>query len=363
MAAYKVALLLFIAALPWLPFGAFNTGSYAANFHWPPDAAPSWASRFQTWDAQHFLYLSRYGYEPRALSNNFYPLWPWLIRAGGFIFGGHVLTAALLLSNLFSLAAVVLLYSFLKEARDKKIALAAVLFLLAYPGAFFYSLPYSESIFFLLAMILFWGLSRDRPWLAGLCAFLLPLARPQGILIAVPYWYWLRRKKRLGFPDLAYWLCPLLGGAAYLLFMYHATGDALEGFKAYSDIFPGSRSVARLWDLPGFVEAFVHVTAWHDVSGSLMERLWFALYAACLPALWKRDRLLFWYALPMGLIPAMTLTFVSYTRHLLLVFPVFVVLAEFFNKRSAPLRWSVLSAAWVLQLILLALHANNYWVA
>ncbi len=363
LAAYKLGLLLFIAVLPWLPFGPFNAGSFAANFHWPPGAAPSWSALFKTWDAQHFLYLSRYGYQPRGLSNNFYPLWPWLIRAGTFLCAGRALAAGLVLSNLFSLAAIVLFYGYIREARDEKTAAYAVLCLLAYPGAFFLSLPYSESVFFLLVMTFFWGLRRERPGLAGLCAFLLPLSRPQGILVAVPFWYWLCSRKRTKLPDLGFWLCPLAGAAVYLLFMQYAAGDAFEGFKAYNDLFPGARSVARLWDLPGFIAAFFNVTAWHGTSGSLMERLWFVLFAGCLPALWKRDRLLFLYALPMGLVPAVTLSFISYTRHLLLVFPVFIVLAEHLNRRGNALRWTLLSAAWILQIILLTMHANNYWVA
>ncbi len=357
IAAWKIVCLAFVASLSRL-WPSFNLGNYAANFHWPPDAAPSFKSLFATWDAQHFLYLSREGYQPGALSNNFFPLWPWLIQAAG---GG--LAASLLLSNFLSLIALLLFYAHTRETKNELLARHSLLLLLAYPGAFFLCLPFSESLFLLLVMLLFVGLAKNKISLYAPAAFLLPLCRPQGILVAVPYWYGLWRQDKKRFEHIPLWLLPLAGGAAYLFFMLHATGDAFDGLKTYRDIFPQNPSLMKMLDPVGFAKTLFEVTAWHDVRGSLLDRLWFVLFACCLPPLWKRDRLLFFYALPMGLVPAASLGFVSYTRHLLLVFPVFIVLAEFFEQKPPALRWAVLSALAAFQLYLLARHANNFWVA
>ncbi|MBI3553625.1 MAG: hypothetical protein HY077_14100 [Elusimicrobia bacterium] len=362
LAACKLGALAFVAALPWLWPGSFNFGNFQANFHWPLDAAPSFASLFRTWDAQHFLYLSQNGYQPGALSNNFYPLWPLLILAGALPFGSHLISG-LVLSNVLSLAALILFFIFVKEARDEKTAVWSLFLLLAYPGAFFLCLPFSESLFFLLVMLVFFGFLRGQFGLSAVAAFFLPLARPQGILVAPAYWFCLWKRDKVKLADLSLWLSPLAGVAAYLLFMLHATGDAFEGFKAYRDIFPDSPSALRLLDPVGFAATFFHVTAWHGTSGSLMERLLFVMFLCCLPALWKRDRLLFLYALPMGLVPAISLSLVSYTRHLLLVFPAFIAVAGFLERFPPSLRWAVLSGSAVFQLYLLARHANNFWVA
>jgi hypothetical protein len=361
LAAYKALLLAFVGALPWLWPGAFNLATYQANVHWPADAPPSWSTLYATWDSLHFLHLSREGYQPGAPWNNFYPLWPALIRLGAAAVASPLISA-LILSNLFSLAAAALLFLYIKDMRNETLARHSVLLLLAYPGAFFLCLPFSESLFMLLAAALFLSLSRRRWGWAAACAFLLPLARPQGVLVAGAYWYALGKSRKTSIPDLSLWLAPVAGELAYFAFMLYAVGDAFAGVKLYHQIFPGSPALSELWNLKHFFAAFFQVTCWHGIRGSLMDRLWFALYLSCLPALWRHHRGLFWYALPMGLVPAMTLSFVSYTRHLLLVFPVFIVAADWLEKRPL-LRWSVLAASFALQLILLARHANNYWVA
>jgi hypothetical protein len=285
------------------------------------------------------------------------------MRAGAILCGGRHLVSGLLLSNLFSLAALVLLHAYIKEARGARTADSFLLFLLAYPGAFFLGLPFSESLFLLLVAVLFVCLAREHTAGAAAAAFLLPLCRPQGIFAAIPLWIYLWNRRHRRAEDWAAAIAPLAGVAAYFAVMLGGAGDALEGFKTYRDLFPEAPGPLQLLDLGRFARAFAGVTAWHDIFGSAMDRAWFLLFLACLPALWKRDRLLFAYALPMGLVPAMTLSFVSYTRHLLLVFPVFLVLAEFFQNRPPVLRRAVLAAAWAFQLFLLARHANNYWVA
>ena len=41
----------------------FQVANYRNNFHWPPGEAPTLASAFMTWDAQHYLYLSQHAYQ------------------------------------------------------------------------------------------------------------------------------------------------------------------------------------------------------------------------------------------------------------------------------------------------------------
>ncbi len=71
------------------------------------------------------------------------------------------------------------------------------------------------------------------------------------------------------------------------------------------------------------------------------------------------DGTLFTYAAVMGLVPALTGTFMAYSRYLLLVFPVFIALAAHFGRRS----WMLLVPMVLLQVVLLVFHALNYWVA
>lgn len=363
LAAYKLFLLAFVGALPWLWRGAFNLSNFSANFHWPPDAVPSWSTLFATWDSQHYLYLAEKGYVPGAVSNSFYPLWPCLLRVLAPLFLGSLLACGLALSNLLSLQGLRDFYLYIKEGRDEAAARGALLFLLAYPGAFFFGLPYSESLYLALAAALLLNLRRERFGLAAVFMFLLPISRAQGVFAALPYWYALRRAGRRRWEDAGYWVAPLLGVCADLGFMLYSTGDAFERFRVYRDVYHQTASLSRVLDLPALARDFFHLVSWSDIAGSPLDRLWLVLLLACLPALWKKDRLLFVYTLPIGLFPIVTVGYVSYTRYFLAVFPVFLVVADFFAGRPRVWRWAALAASWALQLALLARHANNYWVA
>jgi hypothetical protein len=365
--AYKLCVLLLADASVHMLKGMFSATNYSQNFHWPDNEGFSVANIYKTWDAQHYLQIAAEGYRPGSLSNNFYPLWPMLIRAASPLFGGDGLAAALVLSNLFSLGGVLLFYALVVERRGEATADAAVLLLLAFPGAIFFSLPYSESLFFLLAAALFFFLQRGKHGAAALEAFLLPLARPQGALVALAFWYGLVDARRRGGTwrpwDRAYALAPAAGVAAYLLFMRAATGDAFAGFSAYREHYAGAPSLAKLLDVAGFARSFMNAASVHGYADSLIDRSWFVLWAASLIPLWRKDRLLFAYALPMGLVPAMTLSFVGYTRQFLLVFPMFALWGELLSGSER--KWflyACLGALTSLQAVFLFMHINNYWV-
>jgi hypothetical protein len=365
--AYKLCVLLLADASVHMLKGMFSATNYNQNFHWPANAEISLANIYKTWDAQHYLQIAAEGYRSGSMSNNFYPLWPMLIRAVSPLFGGDGLVCALVLSNLFSLGGVVLFYSLVVERRDEATADAAVLLLLAFPGALFFSFPYSESLFFLLAAALFYFLQRGKHGAAAAAAFLLPLSRPQGALAALAFWYALadaRRRSGTWRPwDRVYALAPAAGVAAYLLFMRAATGDALAGFSAYREHYAGAPSLMKLLDVAGFLRSFANAASVHGYADSAIDRSWFVLWAASLIPLWRKDRLLFAYALPMGLVPAMTLGFVGYTRQFVLVFPMFALWGGLLSGSGR--KWFLavcLGALTSLQAIFLFMHINNYWV-
>lgn len=136
---------------------------YAVNARWPREGDPIFASHFATWDAAHYLYLSEVGYQRHVPSCAFYPLWPLLVRWAAPLAGGSHLIAGLVLSNLFSLAAWVLLYERVRRRWGKSVASWALVFLISFPGSLFFQFHYTESLFFLLVMLLWWGLE-ERRW-------------------------------------------------------------------------------------------------------------------------------------------------------------------------------------------------------
>lgn len=364
--AYKAWTFALVYASVHMLSGVFNATNYSGNFHWPEDAPITLWSVFKTWDAQHYLQLAQEGYRAGSASNQFYPLWPMAMRAGAFLLGGDYLFSGLILSNLFSWLGAVLFYVEAEKRYGEKTADAALLLLLAYPGALFLQFAFTESLFLLLAVLLLRFLREERPGATALAAFLLPLTRPQGILIAPAVWYgvWKAREGRgLRGSDFLAAAAPLAGFAAYLAFMRATTGDALAGFHAYAAMVVQPPTVGKLFDVAGFVREFVHVTAIHGYTGSLIDRVWFVVWAASLWPLWRRDKVLFAYAVPLGLVPAMSLGMVSYTRHFLLVLPVFFLggIALAGEERKWVLR-PLLAVLFSLQIAFLIQHVNDYWV-
>ena len=399
-----------VAFLGWklLPFAV---GNYQVNFVDPAQAGNSLATLFSTWDGQHFLYLSQSGYRAGILSDNQFPLYPALIHLVAPIFGGSAL-AALVVSNTASLIGFCLLFDLVQLLYDRALAWRTVLLYLVFPTAFFFTLVYSEAVFFLLAMLFFYFLYRGRLGWAALPAALLPLARAPGFLIVIPFAsYYLVEVAGLGRPLLgvarpqrqataatappgsrsvggppsdrlpgwlgefkprALWsprtllvLSPLLGVSAYLGFMYLATGNPFEMARAAASNVSGfsptlwlhpAQLVHQLTDQPLQI---------HGFTNSLLDRAFFLAFAALLIPLFRKVHIsLALYALAMGAISVVGGSFVSYMRYVLLAFPVFIALALLLRGRRAGVLWLPLLYLFaMLQSLFLVMQALNYWVA
>lgn len=146
---------------------------------------------YATWDAEHYLYLAEFGYDKDVRSCAFFPLWPLAIRGGAILTGGSYVVAGVVLANLFSVAGGCLFYRILWRRYGSEVAWWGLCFLMLFPGSAFYQFIYSESLFFLLAMVLWRGMEGRRYGAAVLAAFLLPLARGVGVFCVVPIiWHW-----------------------------------------------------------------------------------------------------------------------------------------------------------------------------
>jgi len=367
LAACKILAALFVVYSTSLLPPLFDRTAYEGNFHWPADGALSLASYFQTWDAQHYLFLSRFGYLPGAESNRFFPLWPWLIRAGAYLVRDHLI-AALLLANALSLAGLLLFHAWCARKRGEAAADASLLLLLAYPGALFFGFPYSESLFFFLAAAFLLALDLKRWRWVVLTGFLLPLTRAVGAAVIAPILYqiWTARRKNGSVPS-ALWAClaaPALGLALYLFFMRFAVGDAFYYLGSWSSQnLIGGASLGKLLDVPGFVRAFLGAGSFHAPLDSFVDRFFFAAFVLACVRLWKTDKTAFAFALPMGLIPAMSVSFWGYTRYLVAAIPVFLAAGDWFSAKEERKGWLWLTAAglWAVQIVFVFRHINNYW--
>ena len=155
------------------------------------------------WDAGWYLDIAVNGYRwhgvPYKQQNiAFFPAFPMAMRAAGALLGGWrpgirpVERAPLVLYGgwLVALAAfwyaLVYLYRWALVRAGPAVATATVTLLAAYPFAVFYSAPYTEGVYLLAAVAVFYHFEREEWWRAAGWGVLIGLVRPNGALIAIP---------------------------------------------------------------------------------------------------------------------------------------------------------------------------------
>lgn len=221
-------------------------GAYHRNPFWPDHPLfPLFAWDFGWYDG---IALHGYAPEPEALRRYaFFPLWPWLLRASGRIpdweFAGALTLAASGLA-FFGLAAS------RPERSRRRVALA----LACWPGSCALLLAYPDALALAAGA---WAAAlalRGRPLAAGLVGAVAALARPSGVLIALPL-AWLARGK--GPRACLGAAAPLAAAAGVEAFFWERTGAATTFFDAQK--LWGRKGPARFGD-------------WLDHLGGLLER-------------------------------------------------------------------------------------------
>lgn len=368
---YKLAFFAGIWGMVRLIPDEFSVASFHVRSVGALAPSPGLWRYFETWDAHHYLHLARYGYGDQPMSLAFYPLWPLLVRLAAPLFGGNFTLAALILSNAFSIAALVMLHRLVARRFDENIAGKTLILMLAFPGAIFLCLPYTESLFLLLCVSLLWLLERAQTsYLASgptpnsrlitgvvACAAGAAFARPNGLFLIIPLacFAWQQRQN-------AVWrwvmFAPITGIVGYFVTMYAATGDVTAGLKA-QQLFAAQPTVFKLFDVPNFLRVFFDTDPEH---GFMHDRILFVLFCATLFPLWKRDKLWFCFALAMGMTTAFGASLTSFTRYLSMIFPCFVIGAIGLDQiRSRFIFPLLLTVFYFLQTYFLLLHINYYW--
>ncbi|HZR20555.1 MAG TPA: hypothetical protein VFE51_24955 [Verrucomicrobiae bacterium] len=325
---YKCLVICFIALL-------MSTDLVALiQFNAEPENSHRW-HRWAAWDGGDYLRLSSDGYSTGSAVCAFYPLWPASIRCVSTLIPHRNLIVGVILANAFSIVALCFLYKLAADKWGASIGRDSTILLMAFPGALFFSIPYTESLFLLLVLGLFLALSNWRVLWIVIIGCLLPLTRAIGIFIVLPLLWYLYEERKL----LTHWwilLSPLLGYVTYFALMYAWTGNCFEGFMAQR-FYPNAPSLRNMMDIHGFLNAFANIRTVDGMLDGALDRVFFILWLVLLPVIYRMNRTWFWYALPAGLVPALSSWFISYRRYLIVCFPVFVALAHVLEKKTN--RW------------------------
>jgi len=211
-----------------------------------------WLAPWTLFDSIHYLGIAQSGYTPFRAA--FFPFYPLLMRTlcGGSTNPNNLALAGVVISNLAFGGALWLLYLLTRDEWGEAVARRAVWIEAFFPMVAFSAAVYTESLFLLLSLGLFW-FARRKAWvLCALCGVLAGLTRNSGPFLCVALlldrptnWPAFDGKPnaRDGWQRLVCALCPLLSLGA-VQFWIRAHLGASQGFLA------SQKQYGRVLDFP-----------------------------------------------------------------------------------------------------------------
>lgn len=208
-----------------------------------PFEAAKFAETFAAWDSGWYFDIAQRGYYWSSSGQSsiaFFPLYPMLMRALAWPFGGGdralwIAGSALSYSCLFLGLAVLHRLTARTFDGDRETARRTLLYIAVFPFAYFFTQVYTESLFLLTSVSAVAAAVASRWGWAGLFGALAALTRPNGILIAVPLGLLALagrpRPAELIRRAAALALVPL-GFGAFCFFAFRLTGDPLGWLRA-----------------------------------------------------------------------------------------------------------------------------------
>jgi hypothetical protein len=298
------------------------------------------------WDAGWFERIARDGYDAEDASAAFFPGYPLAIRGVALALPLSDTDAALLVSNLSFLAALVVLFALTAYEYSEWTARHAVLLLACFPASFFFLSPYSESLFLLSSLLTFWWARRGRWGRAAIGGFVAAATRSVGVLLvpALLLEAWSSDRHDRSPRAVAASIAPLLAPALYAGYWLVHANDALRPFHAQDS---WSRTLA-------FPLITLGNALWLGISGITDARgvYWtvdLVLTAAVLVALALRWRtipkpyLVYTFASLILILsyPLPARPLLSVPRFIAVLFPVFWAMSALFTGRRFPIALGV----------------------
>jgi hypothetical protein len=358
-----------------LPFDSPNALSNTNNMFTPNQP---FINAWTLWDGYWYLNIARDGYLyiPQEISNtSFYPLYSILTRVVQGVVGDWS-WAALIVSNLALLGALILLYHLmLHETQGNRLAAArAVQYLAFFPTAYFLFAAYTESLFLLFTVGTFYAARTQRWTWAIVCAMCAAVTRVVGVALVVvlvlEVWRMIRRDDGAWAVRLAR-VWPLALACAFvplMMFSFFAYNQQMYGnFFLYLDsqafwerelgapFALAWRHVVWLWHTGLFAHDTDYMTllnlaavSFGMVGAAWAGRRWGLSYAA--------------YGLLVLAIPFST-HLLSLVRYVLVCFPAFMALALWTEARPAWDRVVMIGFVALLGILSTAIVFYHYLVA
>ncbi|HEX6686817.1 MAG TPA: mannosyltransferase family protein [Candidatus Limnocylindrales bacterium] len=287
LAAYAIT-----TAVAWIPFDGLEGKGGG-----PPATIQELLAVWHRWDTVWYVIIADSGYEYDERATAFFPLYPMLIRYANPLVPGGTFEAALAVSVLACLAALVLVHRLTAEMLGPAHAQRATFYLLAFPTGFYLVAAYNESLFIALSVASLYFMRRGRWWYAGMFAGLAGATRMAGVMLALAFIYeYLRQRgwRGIKLDALGLALVPT-GLAAYLFYCYRVFGDALHFLESQKAWFrygfqPPWTTVIEVVELIGNTGPFSAPTTTRNIINLTVALTVLLLLVAALVGPWKLGR-------------------------------------------------------------------------
>jgi Gpi18-like mannosyltransferase len=184
------------------------------------------------WDTGHYVSIALNGYNPDTENPGFFPLYSMLMATLEPVLPGGMLSAGLIIAWIACVAALTLIYRLTDDLLDARSAERTVVFLMAFPFAFYLCAAYNTSLFIALSAASLYSMRRGHWWSAGIWAGLASGTRQAGVLLAIAFVIeYLRQRdwklSRIRWDAAAVAIMPA-GLVCYMAYSWHFFGDPLK---------------------------------------------------------------------------------------------------------------------------------------
>ncbi|MFZ0748248.1 MAG: hypothetical protein WAM70_02730 [Pyrinomonadaceae bacterium] len=341
------------------------------------EATSRWFRFLLRYDSGWYLHIATHGYswngngmEQQTVA--FYPLYPLLIKALTFLGFSHA-ASAVIVPSVAIIIGIVVFTKLVAEWYDDETALYSVAFLSFFPGSLFFSAAYKESLTFLFVVCFFLFLLRKRFLVAACFAGLCFATRSTGLVLLPPLaWeiircYWPDNRRRLLLEGALSMLIASSGLWLYMIYLwavFRAPFAFMTALAAWNESHLGSPLLLQpvyraVIDLRYQLQHFI-------ADPNALSFVLFLVFVALVVIFRKRMAVsLLLYSAGALLLPYFTRTagagFASFTRYVMLAFPVFIIAATF-SKRRVWIGLAICGISGALLFWYTALFAKWYWV-
>ena len=311
------------------------------------------------WDSFWYLDVVQNGYSLEYNSWGlynvvFFPLYPFLTKIVSFFTFGNIILAGWILSVSSLFLALFYFLKLVKKFHPEVDPYLPVIFLLIFPTSFFLNAVYTESLFLFLSLATFYyGLKKNFIY-AGIFGLLASLTRVTGVLLFIPLiWEYLKiynfqLRSAFNLKILPIFLVPL-GTFGFFLYHYFKFGDFflfLEVQKNWGRAFIFQKDHFNFFSNPAIVNFCFDIF--------FIISVFIALYFV-----FRRLRISYGlYMLATLVVALATGTFMSIGRYVLVLFPIYILLASIKNQYLRQ-SWALISI--LLLAMYIILFVNNYW--